>query len=184
MTQRAGEIWTIGHWNCPRELVLDTLANAGINRIIDVRAQPGSRRSPQFGRDEMPQWLADAGIGYEHLPALGGRRRRQDVDPQVNGAWRNTSFHNYADYTLTQPFEDGLARLTELASTNNVAMMCGEPMPWRCHRLLVANTLTARGWQVWHLMTTAAPRLHTLGAWGATPVVGPDGVLTYPCLPG
>ncbi len=184
MPQQAREIWTFGHWACPREVVLDTLTSAGIDLIADVRAHPGSRRSPQFGPDELPEWLAQAGIGYQHLAELGGRRPRQDVDPQVNGAWRNASFHNYADYTLTQPFEDGLARLTELAAEHRVAIMCGEPMPWRCHRLLIANTLTARGWQVWHLMTTAAPRLHTLGAWGATPVVGPDDVLTYPDLPG
>lgn len=177
----AGEIWTIGHWTCPREVVLDTLASAGIELLADVRRMPGSRRSPQFDADEMTTWLADAGIGYEHLTELAGRRPKQrDVDPELNAGWQNVSFKNYADHTLTPEYEAGLARLTGLAQDRHVAVMCGEPMPWRCHRLLVANTLAARGWQVVHLMNGAKPQPHELGRWGATPSVGPDGAVTYP----
>ncbi|WP_407441829.1 DUF488 family protein [Rhodococcus sp. (in: high G+C Gram-positive bacteria)] len=87
---------------------------------------------------------------------------------------------NYADYTLTPAFETGLAHLTDLAHDNRVAIMCAEPMPWRCHRLLIANALTARGWTVVHLMTGAEPRQHVLGRWGAVPKVGAAGVVTYP----
>lgn len=58
--------------------------------------------------------------------------------------------------------------------------MCGEPMPWRCHRLLIANTLTAQGWTVRHLVTGGATREHVLGQWGATPVQDAAGRLVYP----
>ena len=177
----ADEVWTIGHWVCPQDVFLQTLHSARIQALVDVRAQPGSRRSPQFSIDVMPTWLAEADIDYRHLADLGGRRPRQpDVPAAANQAWRNQSFKNYADYTLTSAFESGLGELTELARHQRSAIMCGEPMPWRCHRLLVSNTLTARGWTVWHLSTTAAPRRHELGAWGATPQVSPQGVLTYP----
>ncbi len=175
-----GEIWTIGHWTCSEAEFVDTLRRAGIELVVDIRAQPGSRRSPQFGADAMPAWLAAAGIAYEHLPELGGRRGKQAVDPAVNSGWRNESFKNYADYTLTAPFEVGLARLADLARDRRVAVMCGEPMPWRCHRLLVANVLTARGWRVWHLTTNAAPRPHELGQWGAPAYADSGGVVTYP----
>lgn len=175
-----GAIWTIGHWTCPIPVFLDALAQAGIEVVVDVRAQPGSRRSPQFSRDAMPGWLAAEGLDYVHLPALAGRRRKQPGAPaDLNGGWQNQSFHNYADYTLRPEYEDGIAQLTDLARHRRVAVMCGEPMPWRCHRLLIANTLTARGWDVVHLSSTGAPRRHELGAWGATPVVR-DGVVTYP----
>ncbi|MDV2475533.1 DUF488 domain-containing protein [Rhodococcus zopfii] len=176
-----GEMWTIGHWTCPPAVVLDTLTSADIELLVDVRKMPGSRRSPQFDADEMPAWLERAGIGYLHLPELGGRRPKQtDIDPALNAGWRNTSFRNYADYTLTPAFVAGLERLTGLAADRHVAVMCGEPMPWRCHRLLIANTLTARGWVIVHLMNNAAPRPHELGQWGAAPSVSPDGVVTYP----
>ncbi|WP_374209636.1 DUF488 family protein [Glycomyces sp. TRM65418] len=176
-----GTVWTIGHWTCPPSVVLDTLESADIEVLVDVRKMPGSRRSPHFDADAMRSWLEAAGIDYLHLPELGGRRPKQkDVDPGRNAGWRNASFKNYADYTLTPEFEAGLARLTGMATDRHVVLMCGEPMPWRCHRLLIANTLTARGWTVVHLMTDAKPVPHRLGQWGATPSVTDDGVVTYP----
>lgn len=179
-----GTIWTIGHWTCAAEVVAHTLESAGIELLVDVRKMPGSRRSPQFDADEMPNWLADCGIDYLHLTELGGRRPRQyEVDPLINAGWQNASFKNYADYTLTDGFEAGLARLTRLARERRVVLMCGEPMPWRCHRLLISNTLTARGWKVVHLSNTAKPSEHELGRWGAEPMVDDAGVLTYPLAP-
>ena len=55
------EIWTIGHWVCEQGVFLEALDSAGIGAIADARAQPGSRRSPQFSRDAMPEWLGEAG---------------------------------------------------------------------------------------------------------------------------
>lgn len=183
MSAAAGTVWTIGHWTCPPDVVLTTLESAAIDVVVDVRKMPGSRRSPQFDADEMPSWLAAAEIEYLHLSDLGGRRPQQrEIDPTLNAGWRNASFKNYADYALTEDFERGLARLSSLAADQHVAIMCGEPMPWRCHRLLIANTLTARGWAVVHLMNGAAPMEHTLGQWGAKPQVS-DGVVTYPEVP-
>lgn len=180
-TADPGLLWTIGHWTCPPGLVLETLAAAAIDLVVDVRGTPGSRSNPQFNREELATWLPAAGIDYLHLPELGGRRpRSKDVDPEANAGWQNASFRNYADYTLTPSYEEGLTQLAELARDHHVAIMCGEPMPWRCHRSLIANTLTARGWTVTHLMAGGRPQLHELGRWGATPVVSPDGVVTYP----
>lgn len=180
--QRAnGTVWTIGHWACPSSVVLHTLDSAGIDLLADVRAMPGSRRSPQFDAATLPSWLEPAGIDYLHLPELGGRRpKQQGIDPSRNAAWRNASFRNYADYTLTPEFEAGLDRLTGMATDRHVAIMCGEPMPWQCHRLLIANTLTARGWTVVHLMNNAKPQQHRLGQWGAPPSVTETGIVTYP----
>lgn len=58
--------------------------------------------------------------------------------------------------------------------------MCGEPMPWRCHRLLIANTLTARGRPLQHIMGTGEPRPHVPGVWGAVLRVGARGEVAYP----
>jgi hypothetical protein len=175
-----GEVWTIGHWTCPESAFLRALRGQGIECLADVRAQPGSRRSPHFDREEMPRWLAHAGIDYDHLPELGGRRGRQPVDPSINAGWRQPSFKNYADYTLGPSYRQGIQQLVELAAARRLAIMCGEPMPWRCHRLLIANTLTAQGWTVWHLIGDAPPRRHELGRWGAAPTIGANAQVTYP----
>jgi len=177
----AGELWTIGHWTCSEDQFIDRLQREDIELLVDVRSQPGSRRSPQFDAGEMQQWLERADIGYLHLPELGGRRPRQhEVDPSLNAGWRQPSFKNYADYTLGEAYGEGIARLVDLAGEQRLSLMCGEPMPWRCHRLLIANTLTVQEWTVWHLIGDAAPRRHELGRWGADPVVGVGGRITYP----
>ncbi len=177
------EIWTIGHWKCPPDVVVETLGFADIEAVLDIRKVPVSRRSPHFEKSELWTWLDDLGIEYLHLSELAGPHSRQkEIDHNVNAGWRSMSFKRYADYTLTPEFEAGLERLMDLAATQHVAVMCGEPMPWRCHRLLIANTLTARGWKVTHLMNGARPKTHQLGQWGAAPVVGVDGRISYPQL--
>lgn len=176
------EIWTIGHWTCPIPDFLAPLDEHRIEVLVDVRAHPGSRRNPQFGSDAMFTWLAENGIEYRRIPALGGRRPRQDVDPGINAAWQNASFKNYADYTLTDQFHSGIHELASLARSYRTVIMCGEPMPWRCHRLLIANTLVVQGWRVEHLITGGAPREHVLGQWGASPSVD-EGLVTYPVPP-
>lgn len=183
-TPEGAQLWTIGHWTCSEPEFLRPLDEQGVELIADVRAQPGSRRTPHFDQDRMPRWLAGAGIGYLHLPELGGRRPKQQVDPAINGGWQNMSFRNYADYTLTAPYRQGIERLTKLATDQRVAVLCGEPMPWRCHRLLIANTFAARGWTVWHLVVGAAPRRHELGRWGAAPTVDAAANVTYPAIDG
>ncbi len=178
-----GEIWTIGHWTCSESTFIRLLAENDIDLLADVRAHPGSRTSPQFGRDLMPEWLARAAIGYVHLAELGGRRPRQDVEVDINAAWDNASFKNYADYTLLPAYHRGMARLEGLAVDRRVVIMCAEPVPWRCHRLLISNTLVARGWTVRHIIGDSEPRTHQLGQWGATPSVDHAGRLTYPAPP-
>lgn len=173
-------VWTVGHWTCPEETFIGLLRAESIELIGDVRSHPGSRRSPQFGREAMRGWLSHAGIDYVHLPALGGRRPKQDVEPGLNAGWRQPSFKNYADYTLTPDYEQGIAQLIDLAATRRLAILCAEPMPWRCHRLLISNTLTTRGITVQHIMAGRGTQAHRLGSWGATPRVHADGMIAYP----
>lgn len=178
------EIWTIGHWTCPVPDFLTPLEGQCIEVLADVRAHPGSRRNPQFGKDAMAQWLPEGGVEYRWMPALAGRRPRQDVDPNINAGWHNASFKNYADYTLSAEFREGIDDLSEIARDRRTVIMCGEPMPWRCHRLLISNTLTAHGWTVHHLITGGSARTHLLGQWGATPSVDEEHHVTYPDQPG
>lgn len=174
------DIWTIGHWTRPESTFVSLLTDHQIGLLVDVRAHPGSRTSPQFGTDLMPDWLGRAGIEYVHLDELGGRRRKQRVDSAINAAWNNVSFKNYADYTLLPAYHAGIARLEKLAAHRCVAVMCAELMPWRCHRLLISNTLAARGWTVRHIVGDAEPLTHQIGQWGAKPSVDSEGHLTYP----
>ncbi|HLR45875.1 MAG TPA: DUF488 domain-containing protein [Deinococcales bacterium] len=143
-------LYTVGHSNVPLEEFLGLLEGAGIELLVDVRRYPGSRRYPHFGKDALPESLREVGIGYVHLPELGGRRPVQA--DSVNTVWRNASFQGYADYMETQEFADGIARLLELAVRQRVAIMCSEAVWWRCHRALIADLLKSRGHLVTHLV--------------------------------
>ena len=121
--------------------------------MADVRTMPRSRTNPQFNADALPAALAPADIGYEHIAALGGlRSRRRDVAEETNAYWENASFHNYADYAMSDDFAAGLARLRELATQAPCALMCAEALWWRCHRRIIADYLLAAGAPVAHIM--------------------------------
>src|SRR3989442_920933 len=121
---------------------------------------PASRRHPQFARDTLAMMLEEAGIRYHHEPDLGGRRAaRRD---SANTAWRSAGFRGYADYMETPEFEDGLARLRELARARPTVILCAEAVPWRCHRQLIADALVARGEEVGHILGAARVDPHRL----------------------
>jgi uncharacterized protein (DUF488 family) len=177
---KVGEIWTIGHSIRSIEEFLELLHDQEIVSIVDVRSYPGSRRCPQFGREEMITWLTSDAITYQHASDLGGRRNRQhDVEPAINAAWKNASFRNYADYSLGDAYQTAIVQLATKAQTSRVAFMCSEALPWRCHRSLIANSLVARDWAVHHLMSARKVIEHRLGQWGPEPFVN-DGRVTYP----
>ncbi|MGH9775440.1 MAG: DUF488 family protein [Candidatus Acidiferrales bacterium] len=153
-------ILTLGHSNRTLEEFLEILRAHEVERVVDVRTIPRSRHNPQFDRETLPAQLRGAGIAYTHLKTLGGlRHAKKDSE---NLGWRNASFRGFADYMQTEEFEAGLARLLELASGNRCAIMCAEAVPWRCHRSLIADALTARRVRVEHIMSKTRRDEHSL----------------------
>ncbi|MDR8019486.1 DUF488 domain-containing protein [Nesterenkonia aerolata] len=146
------ELLTVGHSTRELSEFLDMLGEAEVVTVVDVRRLPGSRRHPQFDAEPLAEALAEAGIGYRWEGALTGRRPVQrDVPPETNGFWTHRSFHNYADYALSQEFRDGLHRL-HTDDGERPAVMCAEAVWWRCHRRIIADHLLAAGDEVLHLM--------------------------------
>jgi uncharacterized protein (DUF488 family) len=154
----APRLWTVGHSTAPVEAFLALLRAHAIELLADVRSFPSSRRHPQFNRDTLRTALADAGIDYIHLPALGGRRAARP--DSHNTAWRNAGFRGYADYMETDEFAAGVAELMALAHTRRTAVMCAEQLWWRCHRSLIADWLKVRGWEVLHILNAQQVQLH------------------------
>jgi len=128
--------------------------------VADVRTIPRSRANPQYEGPALAAALARVGIGYAHLPRLGGFRHPRPGSE--NDAWRNASFRGYADHMQTPEFEAGLAELRDLAAAGPVALLCAEALPWRCHRSLLADALLARGVVVQHLTGSGRTRPHAL----------------------
>ena len=167
-------VLTIGHSTHTIEEFIGLLQAHGVTRVADVRTVPRSRHNPQFNRDSLPASLKRAGVGYVHLPGLGGlRHARSD---SVNLGWRNASFRGYADYMQTPEFEQSLEELIRLANEERIALMCAEAVPWRCHRSLIADALLVRGIRTENIMTRVLRQVHTL-----TPFAKVQGIaITYP----
>ena len=139
---------------------VDLLQAHQVARVIDVRTIPRSRRNPQFNRETLPQALHGRKIHYTHLAALGGlRHARKD---SLNTGWQNASFRGFADYMQTAEFEAGIEKLVELAKKEQVAAMCAEAVPWRCHRSLIADALLVRGIAVHHITSLKRAEPHRL----------------------
>ncbi len=148
---------TIGHSTHALADLVDLLGRHGVRSLADVRAFPASRANPQHRRESLEPALAAAGVRYEWIAALGGRRPRPKGPPRFGG-WTEPGFQGYEAHMSTDEFAGGLARLLALAretAPGRTAFMCSESRWWSCHRSMIADALAARGFEVYHIMDGA-----------------------------
>ena len=169
-------VLTVGHSTRRVEEFIRLLQAHDVACVVDVRTIPRSRHNPQFNGDSLPASLKAAGIGYRHLAGLGGLRHTTAAS--VNAGWRNASFRGFADYMQTPEFERALEMLIKLARRRQIALMCAEAVPWRCHRSLIADALSVHGIPTEHIMNLTRRQLHVL-----TPFAKVRGRrITYPAV--
>jgi uncharacterized protein (DUF488 family) len=155
-----GIVYALGHSTTPIARFVEILQAHSITTLVDIRTIPRSKHNPQFNSDALEKSLKEVGIVYVHLKELGGLRRSSK--DSENTGWGNLSFRGYADYMQTTEFTAGLGRLIALSEYGNVAIMCAEGNPYRCHRSLVADSLTVRGIRAVHISSRKPGRLHTV----------------------
>lgn len=172
-------IFTVGHSTRSAGELVALLEEAGVDLLLDVRRFPSSRRHPHFNRDALRETLGEAGIGYRHMEALGGRRG-DPADDSPNTGWRTGGFQAYADHlNRSGEARKALREIFETAREGrSPAIMCAEIVPWRCHRQIIADHLVARDVRVRHLIEPGEePEVHELREMA---VVRNDGTVVYP----
>lgn len=130
-------IFTIGYEGATQAELIAALAAAGVERVIDVRAVPLSRR-PGFSKNVLAAGLREAGIGYVLLKALGtppdgreaARKGRIDVLARV-----------YAGQLETVEAMAQTAEMLALAAERPSALLCFERDPAACHRRLLLDAM-------------------------------------------
>jgi len=130
-------IFTIGYEGTTVPEFIDALKSAGVERAIDVRALPLSRR-PGFSKSPLKAALADAGIEYVHLKALGtppeGRTAAR--------AGRHSDLERiYAGHLELPEAIAQSAEMLALAGEKPSALLCMERDPAECHRTLLLNAV-------------------------------------------
>lgn len=130
-------IYTIGYEATTMADFLAALTRAGVARVIDVRALPLSRR-PGFSKSSLAASLAEAGIDYVHLKALGTPKRGRDAAKKGDVA---TLEAVYDDQLALPEAQAAAAIMLGLAAEKTSALLCYERDPAHCHRTLLLDAV-------------------------------------------
>ena len=129
------EIWDVGHSNRQEEDFLSLLKEHKIEKIVDVRRFPTSKKFPYFERSHLALTLNKINISYIWLgDKLGGFRKG-----------------GYEQWMKTEDFTAGIEELEKQARHQRTALMCAEAYYGRCHRRFIIKHLEQKGWNVIHL---------------------------------
>ena len=132
-------IFTIGYEGSTQAELIAALTQAGVRRVIDVRAVPLSRK-PGFSKNILAAGLREAGIDYVHLKALG-------TPAQGREAARKGRFAEmeriYAAQLETPEAAAESARMIALAEEKPSALLCFERDPAQCHRTPLRESVMA-----------------------------------------
>ena len=133
-------IWTIGYERLLPPQLIAELEAAGVERVIDVRFRPQSRR-PGMSKTRLGTLLAGRGIAYEHRKALGSP---PDLRHDFHAGRLEQARAGYREYVeATAP--DALAELAgELEHGPRTALLCLEEDPAGCHRRVLCEALAER----------------------------------------
>ena len=132
---------TIGYENTTVPRFLETLKEAGVDLLVDVRAIAGSRR-PGFAKTKLAENVGTIGIEYLHLRGLG-------TPAEGRAAARAGRYDElraiFMEHLETSEAQDQLEQLAELVrSGRRVCLLCLEADPAHCHRSMVAEALNDR----------------------------------------
>jgi len=132
---KAVRVWTVGHGSRSTEQLLNMLKESKVDTVADIRRWPTSKLD-RFKRENLEQWLREAGIDYVWMgETLGGYRKG-----------------GYENYMRTESFKRGLEDLLKLASKKRVCLLCLEPNPRGCHRRFISRALHQEGIEVAHIL--------------------------------
>jgi uncharacterized protein (DUF488 family) len=130
------KLFTIGYQGSTASEIVERLRDAGVERVVDVRELPLSRR-PGFSKSQLAEALASAGVRYEHVRALGNPKPIRD-------RWKSGDTKDAADafrLYLHNESRSALCGLAESVRTETICLLCVEHSHLDCHRSLIAGAV-------------------------------------------
>ncbi len=134
--ENAKLIYTLGTSNRSIDEFLAILQEYSIKKVFDVRRFPKSTRYCHFNRESLSRTLEQAGYSYLWVGELLGGYRRG----------------GYEKYRTRPEYGRGLAQIEKIAVDMLSVLVCAEKLPWKCHRLQIAQDLINTGWKVIHII--------------------------------
>ena len=129
---------SIGYEGRDVAVLLQVLRDASVTVLVDVRLTPLSRK-PGMSKRKLAAALADIGIRYVHLPALGNPKDNR----AAFRAGRRQAYDRYRAALTTDAAQESLGQIAALLADNSVALFCFERSHDECHRHLVAEAVMA-----------------------------------------
>lgn len=133
-------IFTFGYEGLDICSFIERAQAAGVKTVIDVRELPLSRKKG-FSKTSFRAALADAGIAYAHIPALGCPKRIRDRY-KADGNW-TVYTREFLAYLATQ--QPTIGELAKIANATTACLVCFEADFTMCHRTFVARAVRERG---------------------------------------
>lgn len=139
MTHEGSTVVTVGYEGRTAEQLVQAVAEDRVDVLVDVRLTPSSRK-PGLSKGKLSAALAQAGVKYLHLRALGNPRDNRagyrSGDP--------SSQRRYAEVLHDEAAAEALEQLEGLVSGARVALLCFERESSACHRQAIADELCRR----------------------------------------
>ena len=133
------KLWTIGYERLWPDALVAELEAAGVERVLDVRLRPQSRR-PGMSKTKLALKLADHGIAYEHRRELG---TPLDIRGLFRAGHTDAAAAAYREHVVATADDELDALASELGRVRT-ALLCLEADPAGCHRRVVADLLRER----------------------------------------
>lgn len=128
-----GAVFGIGYEGRDLDAVLTELRAMRADVLVDVRLNPSSRK-PGLSKTALSEAVGRAGIEYLHMKALGNPRENRAGFAQTSGELANHARDVFRSRLASSEAEEALGRLTDMARTMRVAVLCYEAREANCHR--------------------------------------------------
>jgi Protein of unknown function, DUF488 len=130
-------IYTIGYEEASIDRFLNHLLRSGIRRIIDIRANPVSRKYG-FARSSLSTLAGKLGLGYCHFPELGisSARRRE-----ANTPCEFRELFGYYEREILPAKADAVGSVAEIMRSAPSVLVCMEKEAVDCHRSRLARRI-------------------------------------------
>ncbi len=147
-------IFTIGHSNHEFDFFVELLKEFHIATVVDVRSNPDSAYKTHFNKPNLIHFLKKNGIKYKDFgKTLGGRPFDKSVMNIVGGII-------FDEIEKREWYRNGISRLIDMSKDENIAIMCSEENPEKCHRgYIITHSLLYRGEIVYHIRADKTKQL-------------------------
>ena len=148
-------IFTIGYSTHTLDDFIRLLRKFDVSATLDVRSNPYSQFTPQFNKASIQHALNQVDISYEFAGELLGARS-PDPSVYVSGSV------DFGALSVSDPYRQGINRISEVSDDQNVAIICTEKDPIACHRgVLITRSLVEGGFDVEHILGSGELESHS-----------------------